>query len=65
VTRQPAAYAPRCPVCLFSRRPDAPRSFPCFSHRLGEEVAHKCSQAGLMPLPGSVREQQIFDLESW
>lgn len=58
-------YALRWPVCLVFRRTDVARLFPLLRHLLGEEVAHKCSQAGLMALPGSVREQQIFDLESW
>lgn len=56
-------YALRWPVCLVFRRTDAPRLLPLLRHLLGREIAHKCSQAGLMPLPGAVREQQIFNLE--
>ena len=55
-------YALRWPVCLVFRRTDVPRLFPLLRHLLGQEIAHKCSQAGLMPLPGAVREQQIFEL---
>lgn len=56
-------YSLSWPVYLVFRRADARRLFPLLRYLLGEETAKLCNEAGLVPLPAAVRNQQVFDLE--